>query len=120
MRAVYAADVDVVATSLGSEVALIGGLTWLAPCRQQLSAQPRLWRVRRVVPGSWGRVGECFHYIGVFQRLLGSGDVGLVPGGGVDVESSEDVGLEGVAAGDEVDAASGGVDGDGMDAAEFS
>jgi len=43
----------------------------------------------------------------------------LVPAGGVDVEGGDDAGLQRVAAGDEIDVSAGGVEGDGVDAAEL-
>ena len=46
--------------------------------------------------------------------------MGVGPAGGVDVERGEDARLERVAAGDELDPAAGGVEGDGVDAAELA
>ena len=47
-------------------------------------------------------------------------EVGAVPAVGVDVERVEDAGLEWVAAGDELDGAAVGVEGDVTDAVEFA
>ena len=57
-----------------------------------------------------GRALECFCHIGMF-RHRGSGDVGPVPGGGVDVVGSEDACPKVAATGDEIEAAVGGVEG---------
>lgn len=67
-----------------------------------------------------GAVAGCFPYIGLGRAVWGSGDVGAVPGAGVDVERGEDLVLEGAGAGDEGDVAAGGGEVDVSDPVEFS
>jgi len=65
-------------------------------------------------------VAGCFPYIGLCRGGKGSGDVGAVPGAGVDVEGGEDLVLEGAGVGDEGDVAVCGGEVDGSDPVEFS
>ena len=80
----------------------------------------RVCRGCRVSPGQRGAGEGCFPYVSAFCLVRGSGDYGGVPPWGVDLERSQDLGLQGGAAGDEPDPSTTNSELDLSDAAEFS